>query len=110
MGGWDIDPGGVQGVVQKTAHVAQGFEKELKTYGHNLSSAASNGGSGIVAKALNDFAAHHKSNIQGMINQTTRSLTGAVNATKAYVRGDLEMAANAQRNASAASGGHRGPR
>lgn len=101
MGTWDIDPPGVKGVVDRTITAAEGFETHLTTYGNNLSSAAKNGGSGIVATALQDFANHHEAGIKAMVNQTTKSLTGAVNATKAYVDGDLEMAANAQRNASA---------
>lgn len=99
MGRWDIDPAGVQSVVGRTSEVAKGFKSELKTYGTNLSSAAKSSGSGIVAKALQDFASHHESNIEDMVNQASRSLTGAVNATKAYVAGDMEMAANAQRHA-----------
>lgn len=99
MSSWDIDPAGVRGVVNRTVEEAKKFEGEAKTYATAIENAAASCGSGIVAKALADFAAHHKDAFKFLVERSSKVITAGVEATQAYIQGDLEMAARAQRNA-----------
>jgi hypothetical protein len=99
MSKWDIDPQGVSGVVTKTGDVAKGFEPAAKKFVSALQGGATSGGSQIVAEAIKGFADHHEKTLTGIADRTVRVLTGAVEATKAYLHADLEMAEQAQRNA-----------
>ena len=106
MSKWDIDPPGVSGVVTRTGERAGGFDTARTAMGNALSGAAGSCGSEIVAGALAGFAQHISPSIDGVTRLTGRILTAAVDATKAYVAGDLEMAATAQSNAGAAPPGN----
>jgi Family of unknown function (DUF6507) len=99
---WDIKPEGVKGVVTRTAHVAESFETEYKTFTDNLETAGQNCQSEVVGQALKDFYEHHKETMPSIVKRTSNSLHGAVNATAAYLRGDHEMALQAERNAAKA--------
>ncbi|GGQ71400.1 DUF6507 family protein [Couchioplanes azureus] len=99
MSRWDIDPPGVAGVVTRTGEAAKGFETAATKYGAALEGAAGACGSEIVAGALAGFAQHKAPAMKAVVERTGRALTGAVNATKAYIDGDLEMARTAQANA-----------
>lgn len=99
MSRWDIDPAGVRSVVSRTIDRAKGFEREAKAYETALGSAVEASGSQIVGQALVDFAAHNQPAFQFLVDRTSRVLEGAVDATKAYLNGDLAMAEHAQRNA-----------
>ena len=105
MSKWDIDPAGVAGVVTRTGEVAKGFETAATKYGDALEGAAGACGSEIVAGALVGFAQHTAAPMKAVVQRTTQALTGAVNATKAYIDGDLEMARTAQAHAAAAPPG-----
>lgn len=96
---WNIDPAGVQRVVASTVGVANGFETHGTSYAAGMRSAAGHSGSHLVGQALVDFATSKQPTLQGVVNRTSRVLTGAVTATKAYLSGDLEMAAHAQHDA-----------
>ncbi|MDF3292748.1 DUF6507 family protein [Streptomyces silvisoli] len=113
-GRWNIDPAGVSTVVGKTGDIAKGLQDQVTAYGTHLQSAAkdagtiSKGGSGdyggkdgmgLVALALSNFAEATKGQLEFMAERSGKSLTGAVDATKDYLNGDLEMAAQAQSNA-----------
>jgi phage-related protein len=100
MSRWDIDPHGVNSVVNKTGQVARGFEGAVKSYATGLQDGANNSGSQIVAEAIKGFAEHHEKTFDSILNRVVNVLTGAANATKAYLEGDLQMAQEAQRNAS----------
>ncbi|MEE1807675.1 DUF6507 family protein, partial [Streptomyces sp. BE133] len=54
---------------------------------------------GLVALALSQFAEHTTSDLKFIAARAGKSLQGAVDATTAYLNGDLEMAAEAQRKA-----------
>jgi hypothetical protein len=105
MSKWDIDPAGVSGVVTRTGERAKGFETATTSMSNALSGAAGACGSEIVAGALSGFAQHVSPSITAVAQRTGRILTAAVDATKAYVAGDLEMAATAQSHATAAPPG-----
>lgn len=108
--GWDIDPGGVRGVVKSTGAVAEGLEKQSTSYGKHLASAAKSAGTlsgpggevpegGLVAVALSKFAMEAQEDLKYIALRAAKSLKGAVTATSEYVQGDLDMAAEAQRKA-----------
>ncbi|MEN3356483.1 MAG: hypothetical protein V7637_465 [Mycobacteriales bacterium] len=114
MSGWDIQPAGVRGVVIRTQGVAGRFEGELKNVGSALRGAAANGSSQIIAGAISGFADHVTGDIEFAVRRTGAVLHAAVNATNAYLQGDLEMAGHAQAAATAAPSvedlpGRRGP-
>ncbi|MCQ4045976.1 DUF6507 family protein [Streptantibioticus rubrisoli] len=117
-GVWNIDVHGVGVVVGKIGDIAKGLKDQVTSYGTHLQNAAkdagtiSKGGSGdyggkngmgLVALALSNFAEATKGQLEFMAERAGASLTGAVDATKAYITGDLEMAAQAQSDALKAS-------
>ena len=99
MSRWDIDPAGVRSVVSRTIDHAEGFERQARSYETALGSAVEASGSQIVGQALVDFATHNAPAFQFLVDRTSRVLEGAVDATRAYLNGDLAMAEHAQRNA-----------
>ncbi|MFJ7491657.1 DUF6507 family protein [Streptomyces sp. NPDC097727] len=119
MTGWDLKPQGISGVLKTTGEVASKLQTYATSYGDHLSSAASSAGTisaegggdggggkdgekaagGLVALALSQFAEHTTSDLKFVAARAGKSLQGAVDATTAYLNGDLEMAAEAQRKA-----------
>jgi len=99
MSRWDIDPTGVRSVVSRTVEQARAFERHGKAYQAAVQGAVAASGSQIVGQALVDFAAHNQPAFQFLVDRTSRVLEGAVDATRAYLNGDLTMAEHAQRNA-----------
>jgi hypothetical protein len=115
MAGWDLKPQGIQSVLTTTGETAGKIEKHAKSYGDHLQSAATSAGTitaeggdgkggeqavgGLVALALSQFAEHTSSDLKFIAARASKSLTGAVEATTAYLNGDLAMAADAQRKA-----------
>lgn len=107
--GWDIDTGGVKGVLIKTGNVADDIEGQAKSYGTNLESAATSAGTlsmggerpegGPVGAALAEFAQKTQDDIKYVAARAGKSIKGTVDATTAYIDGDLGMAADAQREA-----------
>jgi hypothetical protein len=117
MSGWDLQPQGIEGVLKATGEIAGHFESQVTAYSEHLQSAATNagtisaegeggggekGGGGLVALALSRFAENTAPELMFMAARAGKSLTGAVEATRAYMNGDIEMAAAAQRNARSA--------
>ncbi|WP_406013175.1 DUF6507 family protein [Streptomyces sp. NBC_00984] len=119
MTGWDLKPQGIQGVLKTTGEIASRIQTHATSYGDHLSSAASSAGTitaeggdgggggkdgeqavgGLVALALSQFAEHTTPDLKFIAARAGKSLTGAVDATTAYLNGDLDMAAEAQRKA-----------
>ncbi|WP_311765498.1 DUF6507 family protein [Streptomyces zingiberis] len=109
MPGWDIDVGGVQGVLTQVGEVAGKLEKQAATYSENMESAAASAGTiagggeapamGLVGAALAEFATKTQDDLMFVGARAGKSLTGAVEAVKAYNQGDFDMAAAAQREA-----------
>ncbi len=102
MGTWDIRPSGVQGVLQRTHAVAGEFEGQVRALNAALEDAAVQSSSDIVAGAISGFGAAAQSSVEFVFTRTGAAMGGAAQAVNAYIRGDLEMAANAQASASAA--------
>ncbi|WP_327369129.1 DUF6507 family protein [Streptomyces sp. NBC_01217] len=114
MTGWDLKPQGISGVLRTTGEAAGKIQTYATAYGDHLTSAASSAGTitaegggeggekatgGLVALALSQFAEHTTSDLKYVAARAGKSLQGAVDATTAYLNGDLEMAAEAQRKA-----------
>lgn len=99
MGRWNIDPSGVHGTVQRTVGAAQGFDTARSAFSDGTQQGAGSTGSPIIAAALTGFASHHRMTLQALADRVGASVTGAVQATQAYIGGDEEMAARAQRYA-----------
>ncbi|MFJ4176897.1 DUF6507 family protein [Streptomyces sp. NPDC093108] len=118
MTGWDLKPQGIQGVLKTTGEVASKIQTYATSYGDHMTSAASSAGTitaegggggeggkggeavgGLVALALSQFAEHTTPDLKFIAARAGKSLTGAVDATTAYLNGDLDMAAEAQRKA-----------
>ena len=108
MSSWDIDPAGVQGVLARTTDVAAGFDPALTSMSSALEGAATAAASGPVASALNGYATALGADVEFVFGRTTSAVQGCVGAVNAYVAGDLEMAAHAQANATAAPSGQFG--
>ncbi|MFE9764300.1 DUF6507 family protein [Streptomyces sp. NPDC005808] len=114
MTGWDLKPQGIQGVLKAAGETASHIETYATSYGEHLTSAASSAGTvsaegggsggeqpagGLVALALSQYAEHAAVDLKFIAARAGKSLTGAVEATTAYLNGDEEMAAEAQRRA-----------
>ena len=114
MPGWDLKPQGIQGVLKTTGEKASHIEKHAKAYGEHMTSAATSAGTisaegggeggekaqgGLVALALSQYADHAVKDLKFIAARAGKSLQGAVDATTAYLNGDEEMAAEAQRKA-----------
>jgi Family of unknown function (DUF6507) len=111
---WDLKPQGISHVLQTTGKTASHLETQAKTFGENLQSAASNAGTisaegggeggekaqgGLVALALSQYSEHAIEDLKFIAARAGKSLQGAMDATTAYLNGDMEMAAEAQRKA-----------
>lgn len=99
---WDVEPAGVRGVLGRTEHVASGFEGHLRGLESALEGAGRQSSSGIVARALGGWAQAESAAMRFCFTRAGEAMSGAANATRAYVAGDEEMAANAASSASAA--------
>jgi len=83
--------------------VASEFEGQLRSVNTALEGAVGQSSSEIVAAAVSGFLQSSVMPAVGFVfARTGACLSGAAQATNAYVAGDLEMAANAQAAASAA--------
>ncbi len=102
MTGWDIDPAGVRTVLGNTEAVAREFDGQMQTLNTGIEGAAAQSSSEIVASALAGFAESASADITFVFTRTGACLSGAAQATNAYLDGDFEMAANAQASAYAA--------
>ncbi|MGW2572815.1 DUF6507 family protein [Streptomyces sp. NPDC001537] len=111
MTGWDIHPAGVYGVLSKTATAAKDMSDAGSAMQGSLEEAASAAGTltsqygpytstvGLVGSALGQFAEHWSRDLLYIAKRTSKSLNGADEATRHYMAGSLEQAANAQQAA-----------
>uniref|UniRef100_A0AAU2V3S1 DUF6507 family protein n=1 Tax=Streptomyces sp. NBC_00003 TaxID=2903608 RepID=A0AAU2V3S1_9ACTN len=110
MTSWDIKPSGVSGVLKKTATAAEAMSKAGTAMQESLKSAATSAGTisgpycgeapiGPVGGALGEFMQHKAQELGYIAVRTEHSLNGAYDATTEYAKGDLDMAANKQKQA-----------
>ncbi|MEW2298336.1 DUF6507 family protein [Streptomyces sp. NPDC006743] len=115
VSGWDLRPQGISGVLKSVGESASRLQSCATAFGEHLTSAASSAGTvsadagaaggggraqgGLVALALSQYAEHASKDLQFVGARAGKSLQGVVDATTAYLKGDEEMAARAQRAA-----------
>ncbi|CAM3765742.1 DUF6507 family protein [Nocardiopsis rhodophaea] len=105
MSGWDIDPEGVGAVLNKVYSHTGGEDGEgglvgtLTSMGKHLEYAGECAKSFPVNYALAEFAEHYGPQLNNMVAKTASAIDGCSTATRAYMNGNLEMAAEAQNNA-----------
>ena len=104
---WDINVDAVANVLQTTGEKASGYEAVAKGYADYAERSVRQAQATLVGQAVADVLAFYQDAWQDIIDQTNASLTGAKDATIAYVNGQEEMALNAQRNATDAPGKRR---
>ncbi|WP_369387193.1 DUF6507 family protein [Streptomyces sp. CG1] len=116
MTGWDITPGGVQSVISKVREAAGDMNAGIGLYGRSVQGAmeaagtlsfggdsaggtSSSRAAGLVAVALGKFVEGTEKDVAFLPLRASDSANGAIEATNAYLAGDLEQAWNAQHHA-----------
>ncbi|MER7347988.1 DUF6507 family protein [Streptomyces aurantiacus] len=111
MTAWDIEPGGVRGVLQRAGTAAETMASAGKQMQKTLPQAAKHAGTivegghegqgtpGPVGSALGVFFNQWSKNLTYIAERAGSSLNGAHRATEEYIKGDLDMAAKKQGNA-----------
>ncbi|MCE3029224.1 MULTISPECIES: DUF6507 family protein [Streptomyces] len=114
MTGWDISPEGVQSVISKVREAAGDMNTGITLYGQSVQGAMEAAGTlsfdgessgshdragGLVAVALGKFVEGTEKDVAFLPLRAADSANGAVEATNAYLAGDLEQAWNAQHHA-----------
>ncbi|MBT2369235.1 hypothetical protein J7E88_28960 [Streptomyces sp. ISL-10] len=104
----------MQSVVSRVREAADGMNAGIKLYGSCVqgamesagtlsvgggSTGSGGSGGGLVAVALGQFAEGTEADVAFLPLRASNSANGAVEATNAYVAGNLEQAWNAQRQA-----------
>lgn len=99
MTSWSIQPSGVAGVLTEVNTYAEGLGTALGKVSDALGPAVeATGPSPAIGGALQEyFDLSEGPRIQAMSARIQAAASGVVAATEAYVAGDLEMAASAQR-------------
>jgi len=89
-----IHPAGVQATLKKTAADAEDLGPLVAPLSGDVQAAATaTGGSGAITPALSEFLRAQETRLTAMSTRMTSCITGAAEATKAYIKGDHEMAA-----------------
>lgn len=108
MTAWDIEPGGVRGVLQRAGTAAETMATAGKQMQKTLPQAAKHAGTitegghegqgtqGPVGSALGVFFNQWSKSLTYIAKRTGSSLNGANLATQEYIKGDLDMAATKQ--------------
>ncbi|MCN9239912.1 DUF6507 family protein [Streptomyces sp. RY43-2] len=107
---WDISPGGVESILSLVGLAADDLGKDVKGYAGSVEEAVQFAGTisgpycgavpvGPVGAAVANFVTDTEGRIRFMVARIQKTMDGTVKATTAYVAGDLDMAAQAQREA-----------
>lgn len=110
MPAWDISPSGVESVTSLVKLAMDDMAKDVKSYGTDAQSAAASAGTisgaycgdapvGPIGAALALFVERTAPDVLFLGARAAKSVNGAVEATNHYLAGELEQAANAQRQA-----------
>ncbi|MUL43268.1 hypothetical protein FZ103_19205 [Streptomonospora sp. PA3] len=105
MSKWDIQVSEVNGVVQTVgSHVAGadgegGLVAKIETFGTHIGEAGTAAASGPIGTALEEFVGEYGTTLQEMVLKSGSCIKGCVDATTAYLNGNLQMASDAQGNA-----------
>jgi hypothetical protein len=112
MTGYRIDPNGVETVLNAAKSEAEEFGTILNPLqGWVEFAATGTGGSGAIVPALQSFFENQSEGLEAIGTRVGAAITGAYQATKAYVDGDMEMVQTYQHNAVIAANPqqHHGP-
>ncbi|MGP3533808.1 DUF6507 family protein [Microbacterium sp. RD1] len=97
MTSWSIQPSGVVAVLQDVNVDAEALGTALNGLTPALEGGVTATQSAAIADAVQSYFQQLEGpRIQGMSTRIGAAASGVVEATQAYVNGDLEMAANAQ--------------
>ncbi|GAB3439235.1 hypothetical protein GCM10027570_03270 [Streptomonospora sediminis] len=105
MSAWDIQAPEVNVVVQNVgAHVSGedgsgGLVAKIESFGTHIGDAGTAAASGPIGTALEEFVGEYGDKLQGMVLKSGSCIRGCVDATSAYLNGNLQMASDAQGNA-----------
>jgi hypothetical protein len=94
---WKIAAGQVQKVLTDTQEATKPLDSISKEISTGLGWAMQYSASGPIQTVLGEFADKLSADMKAVGNQVYGSMNGAVEATKAYIAGQEEMAANAMR-------------
>ncbi|RSN52824.1 DUF6507 family protein [Actinomadura sp. WAC 06369] len=97
--GWDISVPGVRSAIARTMAAAEPLPAHDRTYRDALVHAGDLTRSDRIKAALAGFGTHHQYTLALAVQRTSNCIEGVTNATNAYLRGDQEMAEEAQRSA-----------
>ncbi|XVQ12478.1 DUF6507 family protein [Spirillospora sp. CA-255316] len=97
MTDYDIDPGGVESALRRTAAAATPLEGQRKAFFQSLEQAVKASRSNIVAEALARYAAHTEPRLTGMYSRIGRALEHTHKAAGFYIQADQEMGERARR-------------
>jgi hypothetical protein len=96
MTSWSIQPEGVIQVLKNVESEATELGSSLESMAGSLQAAAEGTQSGAISEALQGWMEVEGPNLKAVSQRINAAMTGAADATKAYIQGDLEMAANVQ--------------
>jgi hypothetical protein len=107
QGKWNIDPGGVNGVLKVLHGVAGGLTGEATSYATHLQQAAEHAGrlssedapTGLVGVSLANFGMATEEALKFIFTRTGKSINGAQDAADWYLSGDEQMADTTLRDA-----------
>ncbi|WP_456844336.1 DUF6507 family protein [Cellulomonas sp. P5_C6] len=105
MSRWHIEPAGVQDVLTRVGSAAELLGSAVEQLpGHAESVVAGTASSPIIADALSGFFEFYKPTLTSIGNRINASVGGAAAATRWYLTGDEEMAAQQQAAAQSVAG------
>ncbi len=96
MGSWQVDPAGVQKIIDDVSQSAEDLGRFLSTLGDDLQSVVTGTQSAEVASALQAFLDVHAGHISTIENRIPLVLEAISGATNAVLSGDEQMAASTQ--------------
>ncbi|MEU9025909.1 DUF6507 family protein [Actinomadura sp. NPDC048394] len=105
--GWDIDPVGVQTVLEKvmTLYAGEdgkgngGLVKRAGEFAQYVDDAVAAASSEPIGIALREYVKAVKPDLKSTFHKVHSCVKGAMDATNAYMDGDIKMAEKAQRRA-----------
>jgi Family of unknown function (DUF6507) len=96
MTSWSIQPEGVVQVLKNVEAEATELGTSLETLPGSLEAAVTGTQSGAISEAIQGWMEMESPTLKSVSQRINAAMKGAADATKAYIQGDLEMAANVQ--------------
>lgn len=96
MSKWDIDPAGVSTVLTDVGTQADALSTALNGLETPFTNGVTATASAAIGEAIGGYFEMEGPRISGMSTRISAACEGVVNATKAYLAGDEQMAADAQ--------------